>query len=271
MTSSQDDKPTLRGRAAMLELNELIAEVIDARSWARQGVQLMLTQEGLANAQEERTESARASAQRATEHWNAMTLIAIYGGLEDLVETMGSGLFPVVLDTNHAKRQQMFEQNRLRNRELREVGELSEGGAQVLTHLTNALAGELLKKPLKAPAKELPAADGWEDLLSRIHLQPIPGRPLPDDLRLTLNELGAIRNVTLHRMGRIDARALELVEEGPWTVVDQLVVIDDDLYKRYIAALISYQREINDRIRNLMGLTLLEDIAQWRSKVPAGG
>jgi hypothetical protein len=184
---------------------------------------------------------------------------------------MGSGLYPLILDANPDTRTRMFEQNRLRNRELRESGELSSGGAQALTHLTKALADELLRLPLQAPPKEVPVADSWEDLLKRIKLRPMPGRPLPDDLRHTLNEFGAIRNVILHRMGRIDERALEQVTGGPWTTVDEVVVIGDDLYRLDIAALIAYPAEINDRIRNLMKLPLLVDTTQWRSMVMAGG
>jgi len=261
-----------RRRAVMLELNELIIEAIDSRLWARQGVNLALTQQELeAAADDERIARIRASAQRARDHWNAMTLITIYGGIEDLIESMGSGLYPLVLDANPDTRTRMFEQNRLRNRELREGGELSSGGAQALTHLTKALADELLTAPLKAPSKEMPAADSWEDLLKRIKLRPMPGRPMPNDLLHTLNEFGAVRNVILHRMGRIDERALEQIAGGPWTTVDELVVIDDDLYRVYIAALIAYQAEINDRIRNLMKIPLLVDITQWRSMVPVGG
>lgn len=271
MTASGEGPEERRGRAVMRELNDLIIEAIDSRLWARQGVRLALAQEEVAIPHAERIEKIKASAKRAVEHWNAMTLITIFGGIEDLVGSMGSGLYPIVLDTNPHKRKLMFERNRLRNRELREVGELSDGGAQALTQLTKVLADELLRKPLRAPSKELPTADRWEDLLKRIYLRPMPGRPLPDDLRLTLNEFGAVRNVILHRMGRMDETALKQVAEGPWRSVDELVVIDDELYQRYIAALIAYQGEINDRIRNLMKLPLLLDIVEWRSMVPAGG
>lgn len=271
MTSATTGAAETRRRAVMLELNDLIFEAVDSRLWARQGVRLALTQQELEVADDERIARLRASAQRALDHWNAMTLVTIYGGIEDLIESMGSGLYPLVLDANPDTRKRMFEQNRLRNRELREGGELSNGGAQALTQLTKALADELLQRPLKAPSKEMPAAGRWEDLLKRIKLRPMPGRPLPDDLRDTLNEFGAIRNVILHRMGRIDERALEQVIRGPWTTVDELVAIDDHLYRLYVAALIAYQAEVNDRIRNLMKLPPLADIAEWRSMVPAGG
>ncbi len=230
-----------------------------------------LLQEERESENDERLARIRPSAQRAQDHWNAMTLITIYGGIEDLIESMGSGFYPLILEANPGTRTRMFEYNRLRNRELREGGDLSSGGAQALTQLTKSLADELLKSPLRAPSKEMPVADSWEDLLARIRLRPIPGRPLPDDLRHTLNEFGAVRNVILHRMGRIDERALEQVASGPWTTIDELVVIDDDLYRLYIAVLLAYQAEINDRIRNLMNLPPLADVNQWRSMVPAGG
>jgi hypothetical protein len=271
MTSPTTGIAEARRRAVMLELNELIIETIDSRLWARQGINLALAQQEREAADEERISRIRASAQRALDYWNSMTLITIHGGIEDLIESMGSGLYPIVLDANPDTRTRMFEHNRLRNRKLREGGELSNQGAQALTHLTKRLADELLKPPLKAPSKEMPTADSWEDLLERIKLRSIPGRPLPEDLRQTLNEFGAVRNVILHRMGRIDERALKQIAVGPWRTVDELVVIDNDLYRIYIAALVAYQAEINDRIRNLMKLPVLVDISQWRSMVPAGG
>ena len=200
-----------------------------------------------------------------------MTIITIFGGIEDLIETMGSGIYPIVLDTNPDKRQKMFEYDRVRNRQQREVGELSIGGAQALTRLTKSLASELLQRPLKAPSKEMPAADSWEDFLRRIYLPPMPGRPLTEDLRSTLNEIGAVRNVLVHRMGRIDAGALGLVTQGPWTTVDEPIEIEDGIYSLYIAALIAYQAEVNDRIRHQMKVPPLVDINQWRSMIPMGG
>ena len=255
----------------MVELNDLTISAIDSRLWARQGITLALAQQEIEVADPERLEVLRESARRAVVHWNAMTLVTIFGGIEDLIESMGSGLFPMFLDANPSTRQKIFEHNRLRNRELREHGELSIAGAQALTRFTKAVADDLLQRPLKAPSKELPAADRWEDLLRRIRLRPMPGRLLPEDLRLILNEFGELRNVILHRMGQLDEKALKQATQGPWTTVGDKVEITDDLYQVYIAALLAYQAEINDRIRNLMRVPVLVDIAKWRSMVPAGG
>ena len=271
MTVTDDGGDAVRARAVMLEVRELIGEAIDARLWAIRGVRMALAEDQLAMLGGEGIERLKASAKRAIQHWNAMTLVTIYGGLEDLVETMGSGLYPNVIDTNPTKRKEIFERNRLRNRELCEASQLSSQGSDALTKFTKVLADELLPKPIRAPIHELPAADRWEDMLKRIYMRPIQGKQLPEDLRRTLNEFGAVRNVILHRMGRMDEKALEQVTEGPWKAINELVVIDDALYRRYIAALIAYWSELEDRIRSRLNMTPQVDITLWRTMVPAGG
>lgn len=270
VTTIDDGGEGTRDRAVMLEVRELIGEAIDARLWAIDGVRIALERDRDTVADGEQKQFG-ASAERAIAHWNAMTLVVIYGGIEDLVETMGSGLYPIVLDTNPTKRMEIFERNRLRNRELKDTGELSGDGAHALTRFTKVFTDELLPNPIRAPKHDLPSADRWEDLLKRIYMRPIQGRPVPDDLRLTLNELGAVRNVILHRMGRMDDKALEQVTEGPWRIVNELVVIDEALYRRYISAIISYQRELEDRVRSRMNLVPQSDITSWRTMVPVGG
>ena len=259
------------GRALVLEIREMIAEAIDARLWAVSGVRLVLERDLSTIVDGERPHGVRASADRAIMHWNAMTLVMIYGGIEDFVESMGSGLHPIVRDTNPMKRKKIFEHNRTRNRQLKASGELTAQGAHTLTQFTKVLSEALLPKPLRAANHDLPTADRWEDLLSRVYMRPIRGRPLPEDLRLTLNELGAVRNVILHRMSRMDERALAQVTEGPWRSVNERVVIDDGLYQRYIAALVAYQRELEDRMRSQMKVDPESDINTWRTMVPAGG
>jgi hypothetical protein len=69
----------------------------------------------------------------------------------------------------------------------------------------------------------------------------------------------------------MDDKALKYVSEGPWKAVNERVVIDEALYRRYIAALIAYQRELEDRIRSRMGLAPQSNLSAWRTMVPAGG
>jgi hypothetical protein len=267
----ETDGAAIEARALMLEIRELITEAVDARLWAISGLRMVFEQDLATIEDKDRRDRVQASAGRAIVHWNAMTLVVIYGTLEDLVEEMGAGLYGVVRATNPAKRKELFERNKLRNRELVAAGELSGQGAHALTRFAKLLADALLPGPSREPNRKLPPADRWEDLLSRIYMRPIQERPLPDDLRLTLNELAAVRNVILHRMGRMDDKALKYVSEGPWKAVNERVVIDEALYRRYIAALIAYQRELEDRIRSRMGLAPQSNLSAWRTMVPAGG
>jgi hypothetical protein len=270
-TTADDVQDGVVARALMLEIHDLVTEAVDARLWAIRGVRMVLEQDLATTAEEDRRARVQASAERAIAHWNSMTLVVIYGALEDLVEGMGTGLYPIVRATNPTKRKEIFERNRLRNRELMAAGELTGEGAHALTKFTKVLTDALLPDPLREPNRQLPPADRWEDLLSRIYMRPIPERALPDDLRLTINEFAAVRNVILHRMGRMDEKALKNVSEGPWRTVNERVVIDAELYRRYIAALIAYQRELEDRIRSRVGVTPQSNIAAWRTMVPAGG
>ena len=64
---------------------------------------------------------------------------------------------------------------------------------------------------------------------------------------------------------------LEQVTEGPWKAINELVVIEDALYRLYIAALIAYWSELEDRIRSRLNMTPQVDITLWRTMVPAGG
>ena len=271
MNPPEAEGSAIEARALVLEIRELITEAVDARLWAISGVRMVLERDFATIEGQARRDHVQASAERAIAHWNAMTLVMIYGALEDLVESMGAGLYAIVRATNPAKRKELFERNKLRNRELIAAGELTGQGAHALTKLTKLLADTLLPHPLREPNRELPPADRWEDLLSRIYMRPIPGRALPDDLRLTINEFAAVRNVILHHMSRMDDKSLKYVSEGPWKAVNERVVIDDTLYSRYIAALLAYQRELEDRIRSRMGLAPQSTLSAWRMMVPAGG
>jgi hypothetical protein len=267
---SADTDPASTVRSTKDDLRDLLGTAIDARLWALHGIGLALAERQRGSTPTE-SERARKSAAQAVEHWNALTLVAIFGGIEDFVESMGSDLHDAASSAIPEKRKEMFSRNRIRNQELKSRGELSVQGAQALTQFTARLADAFLLKPLRKPKNDLPTADRWEDLLGRIYMRPINGRPLPDDLRLTLNELGAVRNVLLHRMGRMDQWALEQVTEGPWRSVNEKVVIDLDLYARYIAALFSYVYELEDRIRAILQIAPQFDISAWRSAIPAGG
>ena len=110
-----------------------------------------------------------------------------------------------------------------------------------------------------------------EAALGRLGLGETAARPLPGDLRDTLYEFGEIRNVLLHRVKRIDDKALSAVCEGPWTTRGEEVVVDPTLYRRYVAALWAFPDEITNRLLVKIGDNPGFDVDLWRSPVPVGG
>lgn len=88
----------------------------------------------------------------------------------------------------------------------------------------------------------------WNDCLERVLLRQRPGCAVPDDLKAVISEIGEIRNVIVHRMDRIDSEALAAVVEGPWREVNDRVILTDEIYAVYMAALWTVVDEIHDRI-----------------------
>ena len=74
--------------------------------------------------------------------------------------------------------------------------ETCSGLVKVVLRVVNGLRPA---SPVKHLSKKLPAVERWEDALGRVGLGQTSDRPLPSDLHDTLNELGEIRNVLLHR------------------------------------------------------------------------
>jgi hypothetical protein len=136
-----------------------------------------------------------------------------------------------------------------------------EQGAKALETLRAALR-DRLPRPLR------PAGTGtarYETPLAQVGLQAPEDRPIPPDLDEALTEIGALRDVLIHRAGRVDARALE--QAPSLTYADGAFVrLDRTDYRRYSAALRCYGAEIVRRA--MMGLydgTKHDvDLAQWR-------
>jgi hypothetical protein len=106
----------------------------------------------------------------------------------------------------------------------------------------------------------------YERVLRACGLGAPKDRPIPEELALAVNELLVIRNVLMHRAGRVDSRALNAAgtlryEEG------QLVRITRQDYRTYSAAARCYSSEIEYRVLRI-SLKLSEedapDLAGWR-------
>ena len=112
-------------------------------------------------------------------------------------------------------------------------------------------------------------AERYEKRLRGVGLGTAEDRPIPGDLDEALTELGAIRNVLIHRASRIDAKALE---QAPSLTAryrkDQLVRLTREDYRRYTAAIRCYGQDVAMRpMRNWPNVTDddLPDLTAWRN------
>lgn len=248
-------------RANLIEFERLLVEALDSRLLVLQGLGLI----------DKQGDTKPEVLTRTRSHWDALTLIHIFGLLEGHIEAMGQGMHDVVVIAHEQQRKELARRMREHNRDLRHAGVAGPAIASLSRFGRDAFEQLLPGLPRRRLARDEPAADRWEDALTRCHLGPPANRPLPDDLRDTLNELGEIRNVLLHRLGKVDQKVLARISEGPWRQPEEQVVIDHAMYRRYIAALFAFAFEVRDRLALRLGVAPRHDIERWREAVPAGG
>lgn len=101
----------------------------------------------------------------------------------------------------------------------------------------------------------------YEAVLATVGLSAPPDRQIPDDMDEALTEFSALRDVIVHRGGRVDRKSVDAapmlnLPEG------QLVRLGRADYLRYAAALRTYGMEI---ARRLLGPSIFDlDLANWR-------
>ena len=111
-------------------------------------------------------------------------------------------------------------------------------------------------------------AERYEARLRGVGLGTAEHRLIPGDLDEALTELGAIRDVIVHRASRIDAKALaqasslaERYREGDF------VRLNGDDYRRYSAAIRCYGQDVAIRpMRSWPGFdeATMPDLTRWR-------
>jgi len=195
----------------------------------------------------QRAELAQAEIENSHPSINAQALIGLYSALDALVEQFASALrdLPVLATMNEAEK---------------EMPEAAE-------HLTPELRAQLvtaLEKLLKIPELkrlEKQGAARYERRLRRLGLG--ARRPIPKDLDRALREVGVIRDLLIHRAGRIDKEALQKApsltrryEEG------ELIRLSDEDYRTYSAAIRWYGGEVIHRVYGRPSED--EDLDDWR-------
>jgi hypothetical protein len=102
---------------------------------------------------------------------------------------------------------------------------------------------DLLKAPKKLKKLTGSGASRYETRLQQVGLGAPADRPIPTDLDQALAELGAIRDVLIHRAGRVDDKAKAQVPSLSYQV-GELVRLTDEDYRTYSAAVRCYGWEV---------------------------
>jgi hypothetical protein len=258
------------GQGQWQTFRDAILVGMDARLTALAGLAALEREHGMTSATADERARRLAAGEAARLHWNATTVVYLYGVIEGHITAMLPTLHDAARHSREGRRKAFISSLRDQDRKLRAEGTPVEK-IRALRAFSTDLIDHLLPEPVKTIPKQQLTAERWERALSGIFFGPVPGRPLPDDLRATLNEIGEIRNVLLHRLGITDERVLNANFEGPWRAVGERVVIEAELYRRYVAALYAYTEELRDRLLVRLGAAPVSDVTRWREAVPAGG
>jgi hypothetical protein len=211
----------------------------------------------------QRAELARAEIENDHPAFNAHVLIAMNSALDALIEQF----VEAVRDLPFLVR-------------MKEAEDKVPEAAKILTPEMREAMLKKLREAFKVSKLERLGSEGsgtarYEPLLKQVSLDAPDDRPIPDDLDQALAEIGAIRDVLIHRAARVDGRALkkapsleERFEEG------QLIRLSGEDVRTYSAAIRCYGAEVIHRFyRRWPDLADPEggpDLANWRGYYTIG-
>lgn len=209
----------------------------------------------------ERAEWARAELANESPHSNAQALISMNSALDAMVEEL-------VKHWRGFQVEQISATVLAKGRE--EVPEaVAELRPEVLEAVNEAVRLEVERLVPKALRPKGSGVARYEKPLGRIGLAAPGDRPIPADLDDALTELGALRDVLVHRAGRVDPTALEQAPSLHYTA-GQFVRISRADYRKYSAAIRCFAHEISFRGIRAWPVTDERDgpdLAVWRDYV----
>ncbi len=210
----------------------------------------------------ERTEWAKAELANESPHGNAQALISMNSALDAMVEEL-------------VKHWRAFHVERIADEMLAKGHKAAGDAVQRVDARALATVEEVVREEVDriVPKALKPKGSGtarYEKPLRRVGWGAPADRPIPDDLSAALTELGALRDVLVHRAGRVDEAALEQAPTLRYRA-GQFVRISREEYRRYSAAIRCYAQEIS--FRGMRGWPEVTDerdgpdLARWRDYV----
>ena len=191
---------------------------------------------------------------------NAQALVAMNSALDSMVEEFAPTMRDIMV--------RAFVDQTLKRAE----DQVPEAAAEIDDEKRGALREVLLKivAELQPRLDRLlgSGAERYEKRLRGVNLGTADDRPIPADLDEALTELGAIRDVLIHRASRIDMKALEQAPSLAGRYHEgQLIRLTRKDYRRYTAAIRCYGQDVAMRpMRSWPNITEddLPNLTAWR-------
>jgi len=200
---------------------------------------LDLNTRGMLQAMWERVESSRIEIEHGHPHLNAQALLSLVSALDAMVEDLarswrGFRVEPVVDELLSRAQEQVPEA-------------VDTVKPEAMATLVEVVTDEIARRALgRAQRLYGCGPDRYERVLAQVGLSAPEDRPLPDGLVKALIEVSALRDVLMHRAGRVDLRAMREAPTLPYRN-GQLVRASRDDYRRYSSAIRCYASEISFR------------------------
>ena len=208
----------------------------------------------------DRAELAKAAIDSEFAELNAMTLIAMLSAVDGLVEAFVPGIQEMLADRQVDLMIEEVEET-LPKSVLDALSE-EQRAAVKRTFVEMLLERQPPLKPLKGAGTKR-----WEPLLAQAGFAAPDDRPLPSDLDDALTEIVAVRHVLVHRLARVDRRALRMAPTLTCKEGD-LIRLGQQDYRRYSAALWTYSEEVVRRV--YLDLVPPVNLVDWRENYTLG-
>jgi hypothetical protein len=200
--------------------------------------------------------------------WARAEIANDYAGLNaQAMISMNSALDAVVEDLVRAIQVTTVASQAFRRAEAEAPEAVEQVGVQGLALVEDSFRLVVVKELRKRSAGlRGSGADRYEPMLSEIGLGAPDDRPIPADLDQALIELGALRDVLVHRAGRVDSHAREQAPSLRYRE-GEFVRVTAAEYRMYSAAIACYAHEI--WFRMIRGWPEVDDsdgpdLANWR-------
>jgi len=207
----------------------------------------------------ERAEIAKAQVSNGFPLLNGQTLITLFGAVDALVEELAPSSRDMAM---RIWLNQQFDELAANKTDAAEAP--ASVTADAREKMVDA-AVTVMARQVKIKRPEHHGVERWEASLRKAGLG--LKVPAPHDLDLALSEVKVIRDVLVHRSGRIDEKA---IEQCP-TVANRLGLRGGDFvrigrsdFRRYAVALTSYGLDVTCRAVAKGGVILPGTLAEWR-------